>query len=673
MTNADAAYFTDGTKWERTNSDYGKIKATVTNTDYKFMQTEDNQKFTFNQHLSLEKAAGEAYAHFNSLTLYTGGTNTDSSLKVEEYPEKITTNGTKELLDKMSFSYAWSATNGNASDVGVSGKDIRSHDLRGTVVDLSGCPDYQWDCALSFNVVHPENESYGEIRTNYYWDFNWTYADVGVMGSRTTRQVRFKTDIVITDVREIKNKVEEIFYSKEKECLTTISFSYLDDKSIIITLKPHSDSDKKNDYTDELTKLPNRKSFSSDLNKIIDYSTENNKKFALLLIDIDDIKSINSSQGFEAGDLLLVRVATILKRFEKNNIYTYRFGADEFLIIIKDFDIIDSLATITDTIFEVLNYEGINISGGISIFPDHSKTKDDLLKFANIAKNNAKKDESNQFKVFNPDMQKAFIRKMLLQNKMTTAVLESAFTLYYQPQFNVKTSNLRGFEALIRWRDKELGDISPALFIPLAEETGLIIPIGTWVLNTAFSTLKKWQIKYNFKGIMSVNISPKQLKQHNFIDELQNLLVRYNLSPSSIELEITEGIMIENMDDTISKLKQIKDMGIRVSLDDFGTGYSSLSYLQMLPLDTLKIDKSFIRNITAKDGIQANITNSIINMVSKMGLDTIAEGVEKNDQLEILKKFDCNIIQGYLRGKPMPEFNCNAYLAGDNSALLTSS
>lgn len=270
-------------------------------------------------------------------------------------------------------------------------------------------------------------------------------------------------------------------------------------------------------------------------------------------------------------------------------------------------------------------------------------------------------------------MQKAFIKKMLLQNKMTTAVLESAFSLYYQPQFNVKTSDLRGFEALIRWRDKELGDISPALFIPLAEETGLIIPIGTWVLNTAFSTLKKWQIKYNFKGIMSVNISPKQLKQHNFIDELQNLLVRYNLSPSSIELEITEGIMIENMDDTVSKLKQIKEMGIRVSLDDFGTGYSSLSYLQMLPLDTLKIDKSFIKNITAKDGIQANITNSIINMVSKMGLDTIAEGVEKNDQLEILKKFDCNIIQGYLRGKPMPEFNCNAYLAGDNSALLTSS
>ena len=210
MTNANAAYFTDGSEWERTNSDYGKIHAKVTNTDYKFMQTEDNQEFTFNQHLSLEKAAGEAFARFNSLTLYTDGTNTDASLKVEEYPEKITTNGTGELLNKMNFSYSWSADNDNAADVGVSNGDIRAHDLRGTVVDLSGCPDYQWDCALSFVAVHPEDEPFGEIDTNYYWAFNWTYADVGLMGSRTTRQVRFKTDIVITDVRELKNEVDEL-------------------------------------------------------------------------------------------------------------------------------------------------------------------------------------------------------------------------------------------------------------------------------------------------------------------------------------------------------------------------------------------------------------------------------------------------------------------------------
>ncbi|MBQ4103974.1 MAG: hypothetical protein IJC90_05880 [Clostridia bacterium] len=209
MTTGNAAYFTDGSEWERTNSDYGKIHAKVTNTDYKFMQTEDNQEFTFNQHLSLEKAAGEAYARFNSLTLYTGGTNTDASLKVEEYPEEITTNGTGELLGKMNLTYSWSADNDNAADVGVSNGDIRAHDLRGTVADLSGCPDYQWDCALNFVVVHPDDEPFGEIKTNYYWDFNWTYADVGLMGSRTTRQVRFATDIVITDVRELRNKIDE--------------------------------------------------------------------------------------------------------------------------------------------------------------------------------------------------------------------------------------------------------------------------------------------------------------------------------------------------------------------------------------------------------------------------------------------------------------------------------
>lgn len=208
-TDADAAYFTDGSSWVRTGSSYGKIKASITNIDFKFMQTEDNQEFTFNQHLSLEKDAGEAYAHFNSITLYTGGTNTDSSLKVEEYPEKITTNGTQNLLDEMNLKYAWSASNGNARDVGVSGSDIPSHDLRGTVADLSDCPDYQWDCNLSFNAVHPENTPYGEIRTNYYWDLNWTYADVGLMGSKTTRQVRVCSDIVITDVREIKSKVAE--------------------------------------------------------------------------------------------------------------------------------------------------------------------------------------------------------------------------------------------------------------------------------------------------------------------------------------------------------------------------------------------------------------------------------------------------------------------------------
>ena len=240
-------------------------------------------------------------------------------------------------------------------------------------------------------------------------------------------------------------------------------------------MKQHKDDVLKNDYTDELTKLPNRKSFTTNFDKYINVAQTNNSKFALLLIDIDNMKTINSSKGFEAGDMLLIRVANILKRFEKNNINSYRYGDDEFMVAIQNINSMDSLATITDTIFEVLDSEEINISGGISIYPDHSHEKDDLLKFSDIAINYAKKDGKHQFKVFNPEMQKAFIRKMNLQNRMTRAVLESSFTLYYQPQFNVKTSDLRGFEALIRWHDKELGDVSPAVFIPLAEESGLIV------------------------------------------------------------------------------------------------------------------------------------------------------------------------------------------------------
>ena len=268
-------------------------------------------------------------------------------------------------------------------------------------------------------------------------------------------------------------------------------------------------------------------------------------------------------------------------------------------------------------------------------------------------------------------MQRVFIQKLNMQAKMSAALINNDFYLVYQPQFDIKTGDLRGFEALMRWYDKELGDIGPAIFIPLAEETGMILEIGDWVLNTAFCTLKNWQQKYSFKGIMSINISPMQLKQPNFIENIRNLLIKYNLNPDAVEIEITEGIMIENMNEAIEKLNSLKNIGLRISLDDFGTGYSSLSYLQVLPLNTLKIDKSFITGITEKNGIQANITNSIITMVTKMGLQTIAEGVEKNEQLQILKEFNCHIVQGFLRGKPMPEQNCAAYLGGKKSALIS--
>lgn len=424
-------------------------------------------------------------------------------------------------------------------------------------------------------------------------------------------------------------------------------------------------------FLDLLTGLPNRNKFNADFDGILSKAHFSATKLGLLIIDIDNLKSINDSKGHHAGDSILKTAANILNQFSSRSIASYRFEGDEFLVVIQNEASADSITNVTDTIFESFLREGISISGGIAVCPDNSESGEDLLRFTDIALCCAKKAGKNRFTFFEPDMQRVFIQRLNMQARMTSAVLSSSFSLFYQPQFDVQSGELRGFEALIRWHDKDLGNISPELFIPLAEETGLIIPIGTWVLNTAFTTLKKWQTRYQFTGVLSINISPLQLKQPEFVFDIEELARKYEIDPGTVEIEITEGIMIDNMEEAGAKLSALKDIGFRISLDDFGTGYSSLSYLQALPLSTLKIDKSFINNITSTDGIQANITNSIITMVSKMGLDTIAEGVEKPDQLELLKKFNCNIVQGFLRGKPMPEKNCDAYLGGEQSALLS--
>ena len=424
-------------------------------------------------------------------------------------------------------------------------------------------------------------------------------------------------------------------------------------------------------YIDILTGLYNRNKFLDDIADLTAQAQFNGTKLGLLLIDIDNMKIINDYNGHTTGDEVLKKSAEILKRFSKNIIKAYRFGGDEFLLAIKNCSSMDSITNVCDTVFESFNSEQIKFSGGIAVYPDDSEEPEDLLRFTDIAMRRAKKEGKNRITNFKPEMQRVFIQKLNMQAKMSAALLNSDFYLVYQPQFDIKTGDLRGFEALMRWHDKELGDIGPAIFIPLAEETGMILEIGDWVLNTAFCTLKNWQQKYSFKGIMSINISPMQLKQPNFIENIRNLLIKYNLNPDTVEIEITEGIMIENMNEAIEELNSLKNIGLRISLDDFGTGYSSLSYLQVLPLNTLKIDKSFITGITEKNGIQANITNSIITMVTKMGLQTIAEGVEKNEQLQILKEFNCHIVQGFLRGKPMPEQNCAAYLGGKKSALIS--
>ena len=415
-------------------------------------------------------------------------------------------------------------------------------------------------------------------------------------------------------------------------------------------------------YHDSLTDLYNRSWLSTMMKVQIKETTEKNEKFGILLFDIDNMKDINDSRGHNAGDELLKQVATILKLMESKTVTATRFGGDEFVLLYKNIKDRDEAIEISKKALRFLNAEGIGISGGISIFPDDSKKTEDLLKFADMAKIEAKKNGKNNVACFHSLMQEKFLSKLNIETKMSKAMASRNFQLYYQPQFDAKTKELRGFEALLRWYDSDLGWISPEQFIPLEEETNLVVPLGDWVMTTALATIKEWEMKFSFNGIISVNVSPVQFVQEDFIEKLFKKIEKSGIDKKHLEIEITEGVLIDNVEDTISKLNKIREQGVGLSLDDFGTGYSSLRYLQLLPLTTLKIDKSFVSNIAAKDGFEAKLTESIISLVSKMGLNTIAEGVENEEQLKMIQKFNCRTIQGFLLGKPMPKEQCEKLL-----------
>lgn len=417
-------------------------------------------------------------------------------------------------------------------------------------------------------------------------------------------------------------------------------------------------------YHDTMTGLPNRQKFKLDFEKWVESVRESGGKFGIILLDLDNMKLINDAQGHSEGDEVICHASEILKRFKNGDLKVYRYEGDEFIVMMRNINSQDTILNAGDMLLEVMNEEGIDFSGGIAICPDDGESSEDLLKYADMAMYEAKRKGKNDLCFFKSVMRERFMEKVAIQSKLSRAVMDESFQLYYQPQFDVTTNRLRGFEALLRWYDEETGWINPDQFIPIAEETKLVIPLGDWILETAVATLKDWMERFGFDGIMSVNVSPIQLKKPTFIFDLMQLVKKYDIPTKNLEIEITEGVFIDNKNEVITLLHKIRDMGIGLSLDDFGTGYSSLSYLQMLPITTLKIDKSFIANITDIGGVEANITDSIISMVTKMGLDTIAEGVEKEAQLDVLRQINCKNIQGFLKGRPMPREKCEEVLKG---------
>jgi len=391
----------------------------------------------------------------------------------------------------------------------------------------------------------------------------------------------------------------------------------------------------------------------------------------LLFIDLDNFKTLNDTLGHHTGDLLLQEVAKRLELCVRKGDTVARLGGDEFLIMLEDLskDSIEAaeqtesvgikiLSTLNQPYQLALHEYRNSPSIGATLFNDNSQSIDELMKQADIAMYQSKKAGRNSLHFFDPKMQENINSRALLEKELRTALEESQFQLNYQLQVDAIQDNGTyrpiGAEVLIRWKHPEHGLISPAQFIPLAEETGLILPIGLWVLDTACAQIKTWEHHSVAKNLLlAVNVSAKQFRQTDFVDQVKAIVEYHGIDPCLLKLELTESLLLDNIDATIATMSALKDIGIQFSLDDFGTGYSSLQYLKRLPLDQLKIDQSFVRDITF-DSSDSAIVRTIIAMARGLNLQYIAEGVETEDQRQLLLNMDCTHFQGYLYGKPMP-------------------
>jgi len=415
-------------------------------------------------------------------------------------------------------------------------------------------------------------------------------------------------------------------------------------------------------FYDSLTGLFNRYYFISRLNETIERAKKENVRVCLSMVDINGFKRINDSMGLVAGDELIQLFGQFIVSFNSDKVCIGRFGTDVFVFSIYDPEGENTIESIVGRIRERLkkpfvlsNNDQIYISVtvGTAFFPDSASTGLAVLQNAEISVYAAKDSDRESINYFDNSLMKRFLESFNIEKKLQDAIISKSFALYYQPQYNIKTGKLRGCEALIRWKDNDGSLISPIKFIPLAEKSGGIVPIGKWVVETAINQLKKWKQVYDFDGIMSLNISGVQLKKDAFVDNILAFISASKVNPESVELEITESVLLDNSREMIEKIERLRQFGLGIALDDFGTGFSSLSYLRQLPISTLKIDKSFIDTVITDDATGI-ITESVVSMVRRLGIETVAEGVEKNDQMDFLRKISCDNIQGFLLGKPMP-------------------
>ncbi len=412
-------------------------------------------------------------------------------------------------------------------------------------------------------------------------------------------------------------------------------------------------------YYDFLTKLPNTKLFEQKLETYLKSSHYNNEKFAVLFLDLDNFKWVNDSLGHQAGDLLLIKIASILQDIISQDSILARLGGDEF-IILAPFEKLLSISQLANTILEtmkepiIIQEKEINIgwSIGISLYPQNGENYNDLLKNADAAMYEAKNKGKNTFRYFNDAMNQDALYRLELDTKLRYAIANNSFFLNYQPKYSYSEKKTIGVEALIRWIDKDFGFIAPDKFIPIAEESDHINKIGSWVIKQALHDIKIINQNQSFPITISINVSANQLEDENFYDEVKELLRESGVEPALVEFEITETSIMQSIQSVIEVLKKIKKLGVKLSIDDFGTGYSSMSYLKKLPIDTLKIDREFVKELES-DADSKSIVSAIMALAKSLNLTTVAEGVENEEQKDILEKAECDMLQGYIYSKPL--------------------
>jgi diguanylate cyclase (GGDEF)-like protein len=422
-------------------------------------------------------------------------------------------------------------------------------------------------------------------------------------------------------------------------------------------------------HYDSLTGLPNRNLLNDRIEQAIEMARRNNHKVGVLFIDLDHFKTINDTLGHHIGDLLLSQVASRMSFMLRATDTLGRLGGDEFLFLAPEVDDMEKLGVIAAKFIEILaqpiavssHLLHVTPSIGVCCYPDHGTDRDTLMRNADTAMYFAKASGRNNYKFYTESLNADVDSRFQIENALRYALGQNELTLHYQPLMDIRSNTVFGLEALLRWNSKTLGMLSPAQFIPIAEESGLIIPIGSWVLREGCIQVRRWREAHGRDYILAVNLSPQQFRQPDLLNVVATILSETGFPPSALELEITESSLMHNVNEVIATLHQLVTLGVRLAIDDFGTGYSSLSYLRHFPVHKLKIDQSFVRDIGV-DERGLGIVTTIISLSATLGLEVIAEGVETEAQKNELMQQGCHFLQGYLFSRPLAVRDAQLFL-----------